>query len=280
VFEASALTAAESTYNTSVSGNVQIGNVVTMPLFVEGIGGIWVNDDNTSFNFSANGIFYREPVQGTGWAVFDEFKNRVPAYTAALNIYTLTSSSDLNGWRVGGGYKYPVGDFVLNGSLAFTGLSSDTDDYTILQPAISANWYATDNFSVGLSWLYEHLEADDGDTESDFLLHLNLAYLFEMANPLLLKVSYGQNEFNGSDAYYRNIIIGVDWIIAGDWLVGASFDRIISDDSWADWFQHVDINVGYKITESSNVSIGTTLFGDSSDSDTYSGFNVGYTQVF
>ncbi|MBN1807738.1 MAG: hypothetical protein JW909_01635 [Planctomycetes bacterium] len=257
--------------------DLQFGELIRIPIEIDTLGRYW-GDDTTSFNLGASLGMYEEKTEGSGWGVIDEFKGRPTGYAVDVNLYSLDTSDSLFGWQVGGAYMFNAGQARLSAGLSYGGLSDSSLDGSIFVPSAACDYYLTETLSIGLSWRYEHFEDTGSFSQNNF--SLNVGYLFEMASPLLLKVTYGHNAYNNMDAYYRNVIVAADWVMGGDWLIGLTFDRDIDEDTWGAWLQEVDLRVGYRINDTASLGVGLGMLSTSSGSDSNMGISVKYSQAF
>jgi opacity protein-like surface antigen len=276
ITETAVLPAAALTYSNLISVSADLGEEIPFP-FIEPL---VVTQDKTNVLLTVDYTHYMEPVQGTGWRSLDEFTLHPTSYSAVVEFASLPMSTDTHTMvMLGGRYALNLGNSVARAGLNLGQISDGgTDD--LLGTVLSYDYYLLKNLSVGASWNYEHVKADDGDTDSDNWFRLNVGYLFDMSNPLLVKFNYARWEINNSDFAMNGLGISADWVIAEKWLAGVTLTRLSDEDSWSDFVLMAGVNGGYQITPNITAGLGYNMahFGGS-DND-YGGFSVNYAQRF
>ncbi|MBN1807592.1 MAG: hypothetical protein JW909_00885 [Planctomycetes bacterium] len=280
--QASALPAAgDSSRASELDVSVLLGDVlpVEMTYFVYGA---LINPDESNIAVNTGFTYYARELSGTGWQEIDEFSEIPTAYTADIYYSNAPGpGGETTMYTVGLGYLGGMEKSSVRIETGFGGLDDFGFHADLLDTIVAYDYYVLDNFTVGGAWKYEHILDELDDSYSDSTFSVNFGCLFDVANPLLLKVGYGQVEINNSDSMVRQVVVSADWVVNGDFLVGLSACRNINENNWGSWIQNLDISVAFRIGDS--ISLGLNYFLRSysfSGADSYGAYGLTYSQRF
>ncbi|MBN1807697.1 MAG: hypothetical protein JW909_01420 [Planctomycetes bacterium] len=220
-------------YSNRIEADIRMGSVVEVPFEYNA----WGDPDEFNLDIAVNYTHYRGTMEGTGWKTLDEFTGHPGGDSVGVEYGTFpTSGSNETVWRVTGTSTISLGKNYFKAGSSYGKLDLGTD-YDIFQTLLSYDYYVQENLSIGASWEYENIS----DAYSWSKIKLNIGYLVNTASPLLIRFHYGKNPINNSTSADDMLGIALDWAAAEKLLVSLSWRRILDEDDWSNWFQHINL---------------------------------------